>query len=129
MTVDLWTAAAAVVLALVQLGLASGFAKRVTGRAWSVGPRDHPIELTGLAGRLDRAFRNLMETFPLFVALVVIAHVAGKANVWTAVGAQVYFWSRVLYVPAYASGVPRLRTAIWQIGMIGLVVIMVQLFR
>jgi len=91
MTVDLWTAAAAVVLALVQLGLASGFAKRVTGRAWSVGPRDHPIELTGLAGRLDRAFRNLMETFPLFVALVVIAHVAGKANVWTAVGAQVYF--------------------------------------
>ena len=128
MTVDLWTAVAAIVLAFIQIGLASGFAKRVTGRTWSVSPRDDAVPLTGIAGRLDRAHRNLMESLPLFLALVVIAHVAGETNLWTAVGAQVYFWSRVLYVPAYASGVPRLRTTVWQIGMIGLVVILVQLF-
>ena len=39
------------------------------------GPRDAPVKPLGpLAGRLDRAFKNLMETFPLFAAAVLLAH-------------------------------------------------------
>lgn len=128
MTTELWLLAGTVLLGLVQIGLASTAAKQVTGIAWSIGPRDRPIELTGLAGRLDRAQRNLMESLPLFAIAVVVAHLGGKIGWLTELGAHLYFWSRVAYVPAYALGVPWLRTALWQIGMIGIVLILAALF-
>lgn len=128
MTPDLWTLVAAVVLALIQIGLASSIAKRQTGLRWSIGPRDQPVPLAGIAGRLERAQANLYESLPLFAILVLVAHVSGEADRWTFVGAQLYFWARVLYVPAYVSGIPWVRTTLWQIGMIGLVLIALRLF-
>jgi uncharacterized MAPEG superfamily protein len=128
MTTELWLLAGTVVLALVQIGLASSAAKQVTGIAWAVGPRDVPIDLTGLAGRLDRAQRNLMESLPLFAIAVIIAHLAGRNGWLTELGTHLYLWGRVAYVPAYALGVPWLRTVIWQVAMIGVVLILAALF-
>jgi uncharacterized MAPEG superfamily protein len=113
---------------LVYIGVASTAAKRQTGIAWAAGPRDRTIELTGVAGRLDRAQRNFFESFPLFAALVLVVHVSGRSNDWSLVGAQLYFWSRVAYLPIYALGWPWIRTAVWQIGMIGMVGMIVALF-
>lgn len=45
-------------------------------------------------------------------------------NAETAMGAQLYFWSRVAYVPAYASGLPYLRTMVWAASIIGLVMVL-----
>ncbi|WP_119417777.1 MAPEG family protein [Desertibaculum subflavum] len=128
MTTELWLLAGTVLLGLVQIGLASTAAKQVTGIAWSIGPRDRPIELTGLAGRLDRAQRNLMESLPLFAVAVIVAHLGGRNGWLTELGAHLYLWSRIAYVPAYALGVPWVRTAFWQIGMIGIVLILAALF-
>jgi len=39
-----------------------------------------------------------------------------------------YFWARVAYVPLYAAGVPYLRTLVWTISLIGLVMVLAALF-
>ena len=38
----------------------------------------------------------------------------------TALGAQLYFWGRVFYVPAYVAGIPFVRTIIWLAATIGM---------
>ena len=46
------------------------------GYLWTAGSRDEAVPpLTGIAGRLERALRNFVKTFPLFAAAVLIAHV------------------------------------------------------
>jgi uncharacterized MAPEG superfamily protein len=69
---------------------------------------------------LKRAQDNLFETLPLFLGAVLIAHVAGKENETTALGAQIYFWARVAYVPLYAWGVRHLRSLVWIVSIVGL---------
>ena len=71
MTSELWLLTGAIVLALVQVSLATFWAQAQLGH-WRVGPRDEPRVLTGTAGRLDRAYKNLLETLPWFAALVLL---------------------------------------------------------
>jgi uncharacterized MAPEG superfamily protein len=123
MTIDLTYLTYTVILALVQVGLQSSAYKWQVGNAYTVGPRDDDLQPSGMVGRFHRAYFNLLESIALFAIVVLVAHVAGRANEWTAIGAQVYFWGRVAYLPAYVIGVPWLRTFIWQISMIGLVII------
>jgi uncharacterized MAPEG superfamily protein len=54
-----------------------------------------------MPGRLQRALRNFGETFPLFAAAVLIAHVENVHNAYTLWGAHLYFWGRVVYLPLY----------------------------
>lgn len=111
----------AVVLGLLQLGLAATLSTAQRGPKWNVSARDAEVApLQGLAGRMDRAWRNFMETFPFFAALAIALVVADRASASTALGAQLYFWSRVVYVPLYAAGVPYLRTLVWVVGIWGL---------
>lgn len=125
MSIDLWMLFAAVVLGLVHVSANSFSVKSQVGNEWTVGPRDEPKPLTGVAGRLERALRNYVENFPLFAAAVLIAHVSATADRWTAIGSIVFVAGRVLYLPAYASGKPWIRTICWQIASVGLVIVMV----
>jgi uncharacterized MAPEG superfamily protein len=38
----------------------------------------------------------------------------------TALGAQIYFWARVAYLPIYVIGIPYVRTLVWGAGFWGL---------
>jgi len=60
--------------------------------------------------------------------LVLIAAVAGKANANTALGATIFFWARLVYAVVYLAGVPWLRTVVWFVSVVGMVMIAVQLF-
>ena len=82
------------------------------------------MPIAGVAARLDRAFRNFMETFPFFAAVILAAHLAGREGAMTAWGAQLYFWARVVYLPLYAAGVPWLRSIVWAVSMLGLVLVL-----
>src|SRR5688572_5798481 len=100
-----------VVLGLVQIIAASHAASLQRGYRWTANPRDEPTPpLRGVAGRLDRALRNFLETFPLFAAAVLAAHVSDTHNALTEWGAWLYLWARLVYVPLYAVGVPLLRS-------------------
>lgn len=125
MTHELALLAASCVLALVQLIVAAQLATRERGLAWNAGPRDETVKPLGpLAGRLDRAFRNLMETFPLFVAAVLIASVTGTHSALSVGGAHIYFWGRVLYVPLYATGLPYIRSGVWAMSVFGILLVL-----
>ena len=127
MSVELWLLAATVVLGLAQIGLASLVAKKPNGIAWSVGERDEPRPVIGVAARLERAQRNLMETLPFFVAAILLVHVAGRETWLSALGAHLYFWGRLAYVPAYAAGVPWVRSVLWNVATLGIVLVLASL--
>ena len=114
MTFELRILALSVVLGLVQIVLASHAASLQRGYLWTAGSRDEAVPpLTGIAGRLERALRNFVETFPLFAAAVLIAHVTNTHSWMTEWGVQLYFGARVGYLALYAAGVFLLRSFVW----------------
>jgi uncharacterized MAPEG superfamily protein len=124
LTIELKMLVWTLVLAFVQI-LLFDFARTAQyGLKWNTGPRDETMPpLSPLAGRLKSAQYNLFETLPLFIGAVLVAHLAGRDNAITAMGAQIYFWGRVVYVPLYAFGVRMLRSIVWLISTAGLLAI------
>jgi uncharacterized MAPEG superfamily protein len=128
MTIELKMLALSIVLGLVQIVLASHAASLQRGYRWTASPRDELLPpLTGVAGRLDRALGNFTETFPLFAAAVVMAHVANRHDWLTEAGVQLYFWARIAYLGLYAFGVPLVRSLAWNVATAGIVMILVAL--
>ena len=128
MTIELTMLALSIVLGLVQIMIAANASTRQRGADWNVGARDEVLPpLAGTAGRLDRALRNFLETFPLFAAAVLIAALAGRHNWMTQWGAVLYFAARVAYVPLYAYGVRIVRSAAWGVATLGIILILVGL--
>ncbi|HYS46884.1 MAG TPA: MAPEG family protein [Rhizomicrobium sp.] len=114
-----------VVLGLVQLVIATTLALKDQGPAYNTSPRDlPPPSVTVLTGRLQRAFGNFRETFVYFAVAVLLVTLLNKTNATTALGAQLYFWARLAYVPIYAAGIPVARTAIWTASIVGLVMVL-----
>ncbi len=124
---ELGLLAIAIVLGLVQLLWAAGAARQQQGLNWARGPRDEKKPVTGMAARLDRAWKNYMETFPFFAAAVLLGAATTTLRDFTIWGAHLYVWSRVLYVPLYAWG-SGFRTLVWFASLIGLVMVIAALF-
>ena len=122
MSVELLVLALAVLLAALQAGLLSLVANLTMSTGWLVGPRDEPRKLPRMAGRLSRAYDNHVASLVLFTAAVIVVEGAGRASDPTATAALVYLAARVLYVPAYAAGVPWVRSLIWAVGLLATVV-------
>lgn len=74
----------------------------------------------GWIGRAHRAHLNMVENMVPFAALVLAAAVSGQADGWTALGAQVFFYSRVAHAVVYTLGVPWLRTIAFLGGLAGM---------
>jgi len=124
---ELMLLAWSVLLAFVQMLVA------VTGQVLQVGlpalagNREGLPPATGWAGRAHRAHRNMLENLVLFAALVLVAVAADKTNAMTLLGAQLFFWARLAYVGVYIAGIPWLRTGVWTVSVIGLILIFAQL--
>src|SRR5215216_1638437 len=119
MTGDLWALAAAMLLATLQLTLSSVLTLRQLGGIWVAGSRDEPRAVTGVSGRFVRAYRNLLEIFPQFVAALFLVHAAHAAGSLSVIGAWVFVIARLLYVPAYAFAPPRRRlNCLWPLNLI-----------
>jgi uncharacterized MAPEG superfamily protein len=119
-----------VVLLLLQLFLQSIPATIEMGGDYKAGPRDEARALRGVfAGRADRAFRNLLETFPAFAALALALVVTGRNGGLGALGAEVWVAMRILYVPRYFIQIPYLRSLVWFVSIFALVAMLVRLFQ
>lgn len=128
MTIELKMLALSIVLGLVQIVLASHASSLQRGYVWTATSRDESVPaLTGVAGRLARALQNFVETFPLFAAAVLIAHVAATHSWMTEWGVQLYFWGRVIYLALYAAGILLLRSLVWNIATSGIVLVLLSL--
>jgi len=129
MTTDLWMLVWSAVLCLA-LPLPYLVARATTpgGAAWGLGNRERDLAFPAWAGRAERAHRNLVENLAPFAILVLVAHVTGKANATTALGATIFFWGRVLHALVYLAGIVYLRTAMFAVATVGELMILRQLF-
>ena len=124
------TAATALAWSAVLTLLMLMTASLLRSRAWTsdgmriaLGNREDLPPATGLAGRAERAARNMVENMVLLVALVAAVYFAGKSEPQAGLGATIFFWARLAYWPCYLAGIVYLRTAIWFVGVIGLAII------
>jgi uncharacterized MAPEG superfamily protein len=81
-----------------------------------VDPTPRPVPLWGK--RADRTYLNAVEVFAPFAALVIVAHIAGKANAMTAFWTICFFWLRLAHAVVYLLGVPYVRTVIFTLGFV-----------
>ncbi len=129
MSIELKMLAWSIILGLVQVLIAATLATQQRGLKWNASARDGvPLPLSGVAARVDRASHNFLETFVFFAAAVLAVVVAQKASPTTALGVQLYFWARLIYLPTYAAGIPYLRTLVWAASLVGLLMIVLALF-
>lgn len=127
MSIDLKLLVWSVALTVVQAVIAVIGAQMQVGLPILVGNRENLPVMVGWAGRAQRAHRNMLEYLVLFAALVLVANATGKANATTALGAEVFFWARIVYAALYLAGIPWARTAVWAVSVVGLLMIFVQL--
>jgi len=127
MSIDLKMLVWSIALTFVQMLLAVMGATNQVGLPKLAGNREDLPVMESWAGRAERAHQNMLENLVLFAALVLTAHIAGRANATTALGAQIFFWARLAYAVIYVAGIPWLRTALWGVSVIGLLLIFGQL--
>lgn len=125
MTSELNLLAWTLILTLIQILLPAMLRNHETGLAYNASPRDGEGPPVGIiTGRLRRAQANILETLPIFAVAVLIAHMAGREGALTLWGAWLYFIARMIYLPLYAFGVPYLRSLVWLVSLLGLVLIL-----
>ena len=113
---------ATLALALGNILWAGSVRTKQYGTNWNMGARDAEMPpLNPLAGRLLRAQANLYETLPLFIAALLGAAMLDRFGWKTEVGASLYFVGRLIYLPLYAAGIPKIRTLIFGVSLIGLI--------
>jgi uncharacterized MAPEG superfamily protein len=121
MSPELKWLAYSILLGLVHVFVAAGFATGLRGLRWNAGNRDGDARpLTPAAARAARANANFQETFPLFAAAVLGLCIAGRHTPHTVLAAQLYFWARFLYLPIYIAGIAYVRTVVWAVSLWGL---------
>ncbi len=129
MGVEMTMLAFAMAIGMVQLLLAGRMNNGQRGTTWNLGARDgEPPPVTPMAARMERARRNFMETFPFFAATVLALEILFRHNAYTTYGSEIYVAARLLYVPLYAFGIYGLRTLVWLIATVALVVMIVAMF-
>jgi len=92
------------------------------------GSRDNLTEPTVLRKRLQRLTANLQENLVMFGMVVLIAHATGVSNDQTALGASLFYYARVAHAVVYAFGWPWIRPLCWFVSVVGLAMIVLQLF-
>ncbi|MBV8963448.1 MAG: MAPEG family protein [Hyphomicrobiales bacterium] len=126
MAIELHLLVWSVALAFAQMLAAVAGAILEVGLPELAGNREPVPETTGWAGRASRAHFNMLESLVLFAALVLTAVIAQRTNGTTALGAELFFWARLVYAFIYMAGIPWVRTAVWGISVIGLILIFSQ---
>jgi len=107
-------------LTLLAAGLIRVKGWTLAGTLLAFGNRDNLPEASALAGRAERTARNTLENFVLFAAIALIAQAAASQSPRILLGAQVFFWSRLLFIPVYYAGIKYLRTVVWLASIAGL---------
>jgi uncharacterized MAPEG superfamily protein len=118
--------AASCAFCLVHIVIASHAASHRRGYRWTASARDWDVPpLKSDAGRLERALRNFLETFPVFVAAVLLVRLLGREGVLSKWGAVLYRSARVVYLPLYLAGIPVVRSLVRNVAFVGIVLLLI----
>lgn len=116
MPVELKVLGYAALLQFLQFALMAVPVNLQLGVLYTGGNRDEQLQAIGVPGRLKRALENHFEGLILFTIAVMVVVLGNASSPLTENCAWAYFWARVLYIPAYASGVFAVRSLIWGVG-------------
>ncbi len=94
------------------------------GPKYTGGNRDEEKRAAGVAGRLKRAMDNHFEGLILFTIAVIVVVLGDASSSITETCAWTYLAARVLYIPAYASGIFLVRSLIWSVGFFATLVML-----
>ena len=119
LTMLVYSVALLFVLILIQ-ALAGILAQGLPAMA---GARDTLGEPGVLQARTKRVVDNHREGLLLFAPLVLTAGLTGISTEWTMLGAQLFFYSRVVHALLYLAGVPWIRPLAWAVGIAGCIFI------
>lgn len=131
MTVELLAALVVIALGLVQVLLQAAEYRRVHGVGYANSAQDAPpaTKDSVLLGRLTRALRNLHETLPFFLGVVILLALMEVSTPSTQWAAVIYVAARLVYLPLYMLGVPYLRGLVWTVSFAALVSLVFSAFR
>jgi uncharacterized MAPEG superfamily protein len=128
MSIELKVLALSVLLGFAQIIFAASAVTKLRGLQWNAGARDEVMPPPhGTAGRWDRALQNFKETFPLFLAAVLLVQLTGRQSSLSAAGAEIYFLARVIYIPLYVMGTRYIRTVVWIASIVGIAMVLLSL--
>jgi uncharacterized MAPEG superfamily protein len=128
MPIELQLLVWAAILTLIQMLIAVAGAQSQVSLPVLAGNREEMAPLTGWALRAQRAHVNMLESLVIFAIFVLVAQATNRLDETTALGAQIFFWGRVAYALVYLAGVPWVRTLVWAVSVVGLLMILSQLF-
>ena len=96
---------------------------KIAGNAYNLSPRDKPVDLGLMGGRIQRAKVNLIENLVVFAPLSILAEVTHASPATVSWGAIIFFVARIVHAVTYLAGIAVLRTLAWLAGVIGCVVV------
>lgn len=108
----------AALLQFAQFVLLAVFANKTLGSAYLGGPRDEERQPEGMTGRVMRAHDNHLQALALFTIAVLVVVLGDASTETTVKAAWVYLIARVVYIPCYMSGIPKLRSLVWFVGQL-----------
>ena len=114
-----------VALYILMIVIQDALSTRQYGLGPLVGARDVMAEPNVIVGRAKRMNQNMLEGLAMFAPLALIAMQTN--TVGATLGAGIFFWARVAYVPLYLFGVPWGRTLVWVASIVGLIMMIVKL--
>ena len=129
MTSELWILIYAAILGLVMVLMPPVFAYSRKGyMQWNASPRDTPFDIGPAAERLKRAFANFMETYVFFAVIVVALAFSHKSDAISLWGSRIYLLARIVYVPCYGLGITGVRSLVWAVSLVGILMCLYTLF-
>ena len=114
-----------IILGLVHVSYTGVLGVLEHGLDYAGSARDEQRPYSLRASRIVRAYSNFMQTFAFFAAAVLAVEALGIHNNLTILGAYLYFWGRLIYVPLYMFGVPYVRTVAWTGSIVGIVLLLI----
>jgi uncharacterized MAPEG superfamily protein len=121
MTTELWLLFLSLPLYGLYLGAQSLIFRWKHGVMYAASARDDELPEGELLGRAERALKNFQETWPVFIILTLIAHLAMPGDGLIFWGAIVWGVARIVYLPLYLAGTFMIRSIVWNVSLIGLV--------
>ena len=105
---------------IVAASLIKAKAWKPSGLMAALGNRETQEDCNGFPARTDRAAKNMLENMVLFTALALVASIGGVTDPHVELGARIFYWARLVYIPIYMIGIPVARTAVWALSIVGM---------
>ncbi|MCC6920401.1 MAG: MAPEG family protein [Alphaproteobacteria bacterium] len=128
MPVELSMLAYSVALLIVLVVIQANAGVSSQGLMPLVNNRDGLPAPTGFHARMLRVVDNHREGLTMFAPLILVAAHTGFTPM-TALGAQLFFYSRVAHAVLYVFGVPLVRPLVWAVGLVGTVLVLLAILK